>query len=145
MFENLGLPRLPQLGLFGVLSNIRQALKIGGCNREQDVFSRDDQTLYGNIVIQNCNCQNEFRNDAWRCASIGAAVTAQAQAYYQQFYNTKINWLINFQLVAENTTHTIFSYTAKVPRAYHDKMRPCIFRAWNNDQVSFGLISYSKE
>ncbi len=95
-------------------------------------------------MVQDCTCEKKFTNDAWRLAAVEASVTTQLQAYYQQLYNTKINYVIGLKVVGENSTYTWFNFTVKVPIADHDKVRPCIQKAWNDDQASFGLMSCSK-
>jgi hypothetical protein len=110
-------------------------VEVKNCD-DDDIRSVDDQTLTGKIVVQDCPCEKRFANNATRLAAVSSTVCTQLRSYFQQLYNTKVNYQCALTVAAGNKTHTVFAYTIKAPKADHDKARAALKKTCQDDQVS---------
>ena len=113
-----------------------RTVQVKDCDNDDNIRTVDDQTIEGKIVVQDCSCEKRFKNNATRLAAVSAVVTKQLQAYFQKLYNTKINYGCKLQVLAGNATHTVFSYTIKVPKSDHGRVKAVVKQAWKDQEVS---------
>ena len=109
------------------------------CDDDDNIHASDDQTLTGRIVITDCPCEKRFKNNATRLAAISATVSRQLQLYFQQLYNTKINYNVKMQVLSGNQTHTVFSYVVNVPKSEQEKAKEALKKTCKDEEVSQNL------
>jgi hypothetical protein len=114
----------------------KRTVNVKDCDDDDNIKTQDDQTLVGKIVVQDCPCEKRFNNNATRLAVVSATVTKQLQAYFQKLYNTKINYPTTVKVVNGNKTHTLFSYTVKVPKDDHGKVKVAMKHTCKDEEVS---------
>ena len=118
----------------------KRTVNVKNCDDDDSVVARDDETLVGKIVVQNCGCQKRFGNNATRLDAVAKAVTAQLQLYFQKLYNTKINYPISVKVLAGNKTHTVFNYIVKVPKANQGQAKVAMKHACKDEEVICSLF-----
>lgn len=112
----------------------KRTVQVRNCD-DDTIRAQDDQTLVGKIVVQDCPCERRFANNATRLAAVGATVAKQLRAYFQQVYNTNINYDCNVRVEAGNKTHTVFAYAVKVPKSDHDRARVALKKTCQDQEV----------
>ena len=113
-----------------------RSVQVKDCDDDDNIQAKDDQTLAGRIVVQNCACERRFANNATRLAAISATVAKQLQAYFQKLYNTAINYQVNVRVLSGNKTHTVFAYTVQVPKSEQSKVKNALKHTCKDEQVS---------
>ncbi len=114
----------------------KRTVKVQDCDNDDNIRAQDDETLTGKIVVQDCPCEKRFANNATRLAAISATVATQLRSYFQQLYNTKINYQCNVKVFSGNKTHTVLSYTVKVPKSDHARVKTALKQTCKDEQVS---------
>ena len=120
----------------------KRTVQLRNCDDDDNIRVQDDQTLVGQIVVQDCPCERRFANNATRLAAVGATVAKQLRAYFQKLYNTNINYDCNVRVEAGNRTHTVFAYAVKVPKSDHDRARVALKKTCKDDEVSNGDVVF---
>ena len=119
-----------------------RSVQVKDCDDDDNIQAKDDQTLAGRIVVQNCACERRFANNATRLAAISATVAKQLQAYFQKLYNTAINYQVNVRVLSGNKTHTVFAYTVQVPKSEQSKVKNALKHTCKDEQVSQLFCSF---
>ena len=114
----------------------KRTVQIKGCDDDDNIREEDDQTLTGKIVVQDCPCENRFKNNATRLAYVSSTVASQLRTYFQKLYNTTINYQCIVKVLSGNKTHTTFTYTVKVPKSDHSRARVALKQTCKDDIVS---------
>jgi hypothetical protein len=122
----------------------QRTVQLKNCDDDDNIRVQDDETLTGKIVVQDCPCEKRFANNVTRLAAVSATVAAQLRAYFQKTYNTKINYQCDVKVLAGNKTHTVFTYTVKVPKADHERAKTALRQTCKDDEVSQQIICMSK-
>lgn len=123
----------------------QRTVQLKDCDDDDNINAPDDETLTGKIVVQDCPCEKRFANNATRLAAVSATVATQLRAYYQKLYNTKINYQCDVKVLTGNKTHTVFTYTVKVPKSDHSKVKSALKQTCKDDEVSFSKYFITKE
>ena len=110
-------------------------MNINNCDNDDNIRVKDEQTLTGKIVVQNCDCANRFRNNATRVAAVAQTVADRLRVYFQKLYGTTFNYQVSLKVLTGNKTHTVFSYTVKVPAAEQSKVKDAMKKACKDDKV----------
>jgi hypothetical protein len=111
-------------------------VQIKGCDNDDNIRAKDDQTLSGKIVVQKCGCERRYRNNATRLAAVSDTVAARLRAHFQKLYNTNINYPVTVKMLAGNHSHTLFGYTVKVPAAQQSKVKNALKQTCKDEEVS---------
>ena len=114
----------------------KRTVQVKDCDDDDDIQSKDDQTLAGRIVVQDCPCERRFANNATRLAAVSAAVAKQLRAYFQKLYNTAINYQVNVKVLSGNKTHTVFAYTVQVPKSEQSRVKNALKQTCKDEEVS---------
>jgi hypothetical protein len=114
----------------------KRTIQVKDCDDDDNIRAEDDQTLTGKIIVQDCPCEKRFKNNATRLAAVSATVDTQLRAYFQKLYNTKINYECIVKVLDGNKTHTVFSYTVKVPESDHSRVKTALKQTCKDDEVS---------
>ena len=124
----------------------KRTVQIKDCDNDDNIRAEDDQTLTGNIVVQDCPCEKRYKNNATRLAAVSATVATQLRAYFQKLYNTTINYQCIVKVLSGNKTHTLFTYTVKVPKSDHSRVRTALKQTCKDQEVSrLNFDSHSKK
>jgi hypothetical protein len=114
-----------------------RSVQVKDCDDDDNIQSKDDQTLAGRIVVENCACERRFANNATRLAAVSATVAKQLRAYFQKLYNTAINYQVNVKVLSGNRTHTVFAYTVQVPKSEQSKVKNALKQTCKDEQVCY--------
>jgi hypothetical protein len=114
----------------------KRTVQVKDCDDDDNIRAEDDQTLTGKIIVQGCPCEKRFKNNATRLAVVSGTVATQLRAYFQKLYNTKIDYKCNVKVLDGNKTHTVFSYTVKVPKSDHSRVKTALKQTCKDDEVS---------
>ena len=117
----------------------KRTVNVKNCD-DDTIRVKDDETLVGKIVVQNCNCERRFSNNATRLAAISSSVTIQLQRYFQKVYNTKVNYPTTVKVFSGNKTHTVFTYIVKVPKDSHGQAKEAMKHACKDEEVISSLF-----
>ena len=120
----------------------KRTVDLKDCDDDDNIKTQDDQTLVGKIVVQDCPCEKRFSNNATRLAAVSATVTKQLQTYFQKLYNTKINYPTTVKVSTGNKTHTVFTYSVKVPKDDHGKVKVAMKHTCKDEEVSLQVPFY---
>ena len=115
----------------------KRTVQVKGCDDDDNIKEEDDETLTGKIVVQDCPCEKRFANNATRLAHISSTVGTQLQTYFQQLYKTKINYKVDVKVLTGNKTHTVFTYSVKVPKPEQSKAKTALKQTCKDDAVSY--------
>ncbi|CAF4345797.1 unnamed protein product, partial [Rotaria sp. Silwood2] len=113
----------------------KRTVQVKNCDDDDDIREEDDQTMSGKIVVQSCPCEKRFKNDRMRLAALSAALAKQLRVYYQQLYNTNINYRCSVNVLSGNKTHTVFAYTVNIPKAEHRRARTALKLLCKDEEV----------
>ncbi|CAF4120378.1 unnamed protein product, partial [Rotaria sp. Silwood2] len=116
-------------------SATKRTVQMKNCDDDDSVREDDDQTMTGKIVVQDCPCEKRFKNNRTRLAVLSATLDKQLRTYYQQLYNTKINYKCNVKVLSGNSTHTVFTYTVQIPKSDHTRARAAFKLLCKDDEV----------
>jgi hypothetical protein len=114
----------------------KRTVQVKDCDDDGNIYAEDDQTLTGKIIVQDCPCEKRFKNNATRLTAVSGTVATQLRAYFQKLYNTKINYECIVKVLDGNKTHTVFSYTVKVPKSDHSRVKTALKQTCKDDEVS---------
>ena len=114
----------------------KRTVQVKDCDNDDNIRAQDDQTLTGKIIVEDCPCEKRFSN-ASRLAVLSSAVATQLRAYFQQLYHTKVNYQVDVKVLTGDKTHTVFTYTVKVPQADHTKAKAALKETCKDEQVNY--------
>jgi len=114
----------------------KRTVQLKDCDDDDNIRAADDETLTGTIVVQDCPCEKRFKNNAARLAAVSTAVATQLRAYFQQLYNTHINYQCDVKVLSGNKTHTVFIYTVKAPKSDHARVKTALKQTCKHPEVS---------
>jgi hypothetical protein len=114
----------------------KRTIQVKNCDDDDNFQTKDSQTLTGKIVVEDCPCEKRYKTNATRLAAVSASVATQLRAYFQQLYNTKINYQVDLSVVDGNKTFTVFSYNVKAPQSDHARVKNALKQTCKDDQVS---------
>ncbi|CAF4686616.1 unnamed protein product, partial [Rotaria sp. Silwood2] len=113
----------------------KRTVQVKNCDDDNNIRSEDDQTISGKIIVEDCPCEKRFKNNATRLAVLSATIAKQLRAYYQKLYGTSINYKCIVNVLSGNNTHTVFTYTVKIPKADHTRARAALKLMCKDEEV----------
>jgi hypothetical protein len=123
----------------------QRTVNVKDCDEEDNIRALDDETLIGKIVVQDCACEKRFKNNATRLAAVSATVTDKIRAYFRKLHNSTVNYPCVVKVLDGNKTHTVFSYTVKVPKPEHGKAKIAMQHACKDEDVSYSQFGLFRE
>ena len=114
----------------------QRTVNINNCDNDDSIRTKDEQTLTGRIAAESCACENRFKNNATRLAAVAQTVTDRLRAYFQKLHNTTFNYQVTLKVLTGNKSHTVFSYTVKVPAAEQSKVKDAMRKTCKDNKVS---------
>jgi hypothetical protein len=114
----------------------KRIVQVKGCDDENNIRVKDDETLTGRIAIKKCGCERRYKNNATRLGMVSDTIAARLRVHFQKLYKTEIDYPVTVKVLTGNRTHTLFAYTVKVPEDQQAKVKKALKRTCKDAAVS---------
>lgn len=122
----------------------KRNVQVKNCDDDSYIQEKDAQTMTGKILVKDCPCESRFKNNETRLAALASVLTTQLRFYFQQLYQTQINYDCSVRVLDGNDTYTLFEYTVRIPQVHHAKARNAMKQVCKDDKVSSILRNIQK-